>query len=281
MSLQKLFFHKIKEWVPPVMLPGVLRVAVHGRFLFEKDKPVLANNFRLKDTAMGKDAFVLATGPSLKGLDLSFLKGKDCFSVSNFFLHDQIDLVEPKFHFFAPYHKPLVLGEYIHWLAESDKRLPPATAIVLGLSTKCHVEEHGLFSGRDVFYLSLDKAGLGSRPDLLRPVLAPQSSPIMALPLIYYMGYRRVFLLGCDHNILKNYGGVVSNFYSAEKDIRNNATSGANWEAGIVSHLEFAGEVFRQYKHYDDIYRTEGRAIYNMSPDGWLDFLEYSDVEEF
>ncbi|MEH6627058.1 MAG: hypothetical protein V7739_11470 [Motiliproteus sp.] len=256
-------------------------MAVRLRFFFDDSKHLLPQNAALKNSALGQDAFVLATGPSIKDVDLSFLEGRDCFSVSNFFLHDQIDLINPRFHFFAPYHKPLILDEYIDWLSASDKELPPSTSIVLGTSTRSIVEDNDLFAGRKVYYLSLQKSGVGRKPDILKPVLAPYTSPIMTLALIHYMGYKRVFLLGCDHNVLKNYGGTVSNFYSPEKEMRSNATSGSNWDSGIISHLDIARNVFLQYDFYNSIFDSDGREMYQMSKDGWLDFIKYIDIKEF
>ena len=116
--------------MPPALFPVFVSSAEYARFYLSSNQSLVSQNSELSMSAQGKDAYVLATGPSLKGKDLSFLNGEDCFSVSNFFLHEQIDVVSPKFHFFAPYHKPLILEEYIGWLRESDRVLPRETAIV-------------------------------------------------------------------------------------------------------------------------------------------------------
>lgn len=276
MSFQKKVYYIIQEYVPLAFIPFVLRLAVRFRFILNGQKALLQRNSALKNSALGKDAFILATGPSLKGVDLSFLAGQDCFSVSNFFLHSQVNLLSPKFHFFAPYHEPLILQEYISWMQRADNELPKSTAIVLGLQTRSMVEQYGIFKGRDVFYLCLEKSPLSnSVVDITSPVLAPQTSPVMVLPVLYYMGYSRVFLLGCDHNILKDYGGVVENFYSPDQDPRKNATSGENWKDGIIKHLDNAKNVFLQYSYYDGLFRKTGRVIKHTSKYGWLDFIEY------
>lgn len=280
MSVQKKIYYIMRGWIPPRLLPLALRMAVSLRFLLAKNKSELRKNKLLKDVAVGKDAYLLATGPSLKGVDLGFLAGKDCFSVSNFILHSQLDLVSPKLHFFAPYHEPLIFDEYVSWLKVADAELPKSSGVVLGLQTKDTVDKYGLFKDRDIYYLCLEKASLSSTPDLTRPVLSPQTSPIMVLPVLHYMGYRRVYLLGCDHNILKNYGGVVENFYSPEQDPRKNATSGDNWRDGVVKHLENALNVFSQYVYYKGVFSRSGRELRNTSKEGWLDFLAYTSLEE-
>lgn len=275
MSFQKRFYYLLQDFVPRIFMPYVLRVAVLFRFLAARNKQVLKKNLDLKNIAAGKDAFLLATGPSLKGIDLGFLAGNDCFSVSNFILHPQLNVIRPKFHFFAPYHEPLVYEEYISWLVKADKELPLETSIVLGLQTKVDVEKFGIFQSRSIYYLCLEKSQISSDIDLTRPVLAPQTSPIMVLPVLHYMGYKRVFLLGCDHNILKDYGGVVENFYEAGQDPRKNATSGDNWRDGIIKHLDNAKNVFVQYEYYRKIFESSGRSLKHTSKHGWLDFIEY------
>ena len=279
-DFQKKFYYALKNWTPPELLPFILRFPVAARFIFQKNKQMLLSNLDLKGKGNGRDAYIIATGPSLKGVDLAFLAGRDCFSVSNFILHPQLDVVCPQMHFFAPYHEPLVYEEYINWLASADRTLPKDTAVVLGLQTFETVEHYHLFPRRKVHYLSLEKVPLRMLPDLKWPVLSPQTSPIMILPMLHYMGYQRVFLLGCDHNILKNYGGAVENFYDVSQDPRSNSTSGDNWKAGIVSHLEYALNVFNQYKFYKSVYEKSGMQIFNSSDTGWLDFFEYISINE-
>jgi len=97
MSFQKKVYYIIQAYVPLAFIPFVLRLAVRFRFFLNGQKALLQHNSALKNSALGKDAFILATGPSLKGVDLSFLAGQDCFSVSNFFLHSQVFLQKKQF----------------------------------------------------------------------------------------------------------------------------------------------------------------------------------------
>jgi hypothetical protein len=183
-------------------------------------------------------------------------------------------------HFFAPYHEPLVLEEYVAWLSAADQSLPTATEITLGIDTEGTVKQHGLFQGRAVHYLGLEKVSMKSGPDLRYPVMRPQSVPLMVIPVLLFMGYKRIVLIGCDHNILKDYGNSVSNFYEKGADPRSNATSGANWVAGIVQHLQNALNVFTQYQMYLKYCEKNGVELVHTSPEGWLDFIPYVPFEE-
>jgi hypothetical protein len=206
------------------------------------------------------------------------LAGEDCFSLSNFFLHDDIDVVRPSYHFFAPYHAPLVLENYIDWLREADRRLPLNTAIVLGHSGLPLVEKYLLFPERTIYYLYLSESVSMKRVDLLKPVMTPQTGTIMILPVLIYMGYSEIYLLGCDHNVLRNYGGRVENFYQASQEIRENATNEKSW-VGIVDTHASSMRVFQQYGFYKRIFDQKGILVKNLSRGSWLDSFPFDDLE--
>ncbi|MEO1654774.1 MAG: hypothetical protein AAFU64_14600, partial [Bacteroidota bacterium] len=137
-----------EEYLPPILLRTLLRGFYQIKFYFSSEKKLLRKNTELKNQGKSKRAFLLATGPSLKLENLRPLVGEDCFSLSNFFLHEDLELIRPKLHFFAPYHPPLILENYVEWLQKADQVLPPETNIVLGTSTKELVERYHLFPQR-------------------------------------------------------------------------------------------------------------------------------------
>lgn len=282
MSWKKKVYQAILVLTPPILLAPALRLASVVQYALypRAGKLRLRRNAVLKDVAKGKTAFVLATGPSVRDLNLGRIVGQDCYSVSNFFLHPLLSKLRPKMHFFAPYHEPLVLEEYVSWLRKADQTLPQETAITLGIDTEEVVNENGLFSSRTVHYLGLEKAAMTIGDDLRYPVMRPQSVPLMVIPVLLFMGYKRIVLVGCDHNILKDYGRSVSNFYAHGADPRSNATSGKNWVAGIVQHMQNALNVFTQYRSYQKMCKKRGVEIIHTSPDGWLDFIPYVPFEE-
>lgn len=238
--------------------------------------PKLSINRELKDMGKGKRAFLLATGPSIKNQDLSLLSGEDCFSVSNFYLHKDIEIIKPKLHFFAPYHKPLVLDNFIENWINADKRLPSETNIVLGLPSKKMVEEYNLFPKRKIYYLDLRSLKY-VQTDIEKSILAPQTGTIMIMPVLGYMGYSRINLVGCDMNMLKDYGNYVENFY--EKDPRENATDKGRWQ-GIMHEMEANLTMMKQYKMYYEYFEKRGVTMQNLSPISWIDFVpkrEYCD----
>ncbi len=242
----------------------------------KKPDPILVNNKELKNMGLGKRAFLLATGPSVKNQDLTMLENEDCFSISNFFLHKDINIIKPKLHFFAPYHEPLILENYIEWLRLADEKLPKETNIVLGLSNKDLAKQYNLFPNRKIYYLdlrTLDEV----QTDIEKPVMGPQTGPIMILPVLDYMGYKTINLVGCDMNTLKNYKKKVENFYDV--DPRKNATDNTCWSC-IIDELKGILNAFMQFDKYNKFFISKNITLNNLSPDSWLDFVNMKNFYE-
>jgi hypothetical protein len=258
--------------LPPNIFRGLVNLRARLLFATYGNKKTIQANHAFKNCSSGKRAFLLATGPSIKLEDLKFLEGEDCFSLSNFFLHEDLDIIRPKFHFFTPYHEPLILDNYIDWLKEADCRLPVSTNIVLGHKTEEIVSKHRLFADRKVYYLFLEGMFSGNF-DITKAIMSPQTGPIMILPWLLYMGYSQIFLIGCDHSILRDYGKTTANFYPKEKEVRTNATSGNNWP-DVVTTLGYVSRMFEHYEYYRQTAEKSGKQIINLSQDSWLDIFK-------
>ncbi|MGA9754893.1 MAG: hypothetical protein WBV23_07095, partial [Desulfobaccales bacterium] len=267
----------LTEWLPPIVYRSLRGLNYELKFLLFAHKELLHKNLKLKGVAKGKRAFLLATGPSIKQENLKLLAGEDCFSISNFFLHGDIQLINPVFQGFAPYHKEMILETYIENLQQADQALPPRTKIVLGHQTYDMVQQFGLFPGREVFYLYLAPCASGRQINLLRPVVGLQTGSILLLPLMIYMGYERIYLLGCDNNRIRDYNKTNSNFYPPELDIRKDFKS--IWIHGIEA--EFGGYLimFDQYKYYQNIIKGISTSIINLSVDSWLEMFPFDRLE--
>lgn len=265
--------YALRRFLPPFLLDFIERLFVLYRFFCFKHKHLLNSNNDLHNCAKGKRAFLIATGPSLRLENLKLLAGEDCFTVSNFYLHEDLHYVKPKMHFFAPYHAPMILENYADWLKQADQKLPDTTEIILGHSTYEIVKKFGLFSGRKVRYVFLGGSCDCSNIDIRYPIISPQTGPIMAFPVLAYMGYSEIYLLGCDQTVLRDYKKNIQNFYDNSKDIRIQATKGECWTDIIDSHLA-SMNACKQYKIFADCLRLNGVKIINLSQDSWLDFFE-------
>jgi len=254
------------------LVPNYLLESAYDSLLQLKFGHLTRRNTKLRQLKRHDRAFILGTGPSLKLENLRSLKGEDCYSVSNFYLHPDLSAVNPKLHFFAPHHPPLILNNYIDWLKQADAKLPKSTKICLGHPTKPQVVKHQLFPKREIYYLTLSPARTIPQVDITRPILSPQSGPLMILPVLLYLGYREIYLLGCDHNVLMYYGETTENFYDPKDDVRVNATDKGSW-GEIIPMLNNNLVMFKQYQAYQDLATNLGITITNLSQGSWLDFV--------
>ena len=234
-------------------------------------------NQSLKNSAQKKRCFVLATGASIKQQNLKLLAGEDCYSISNFFLHEDLNIIKPKFHFFAPYHEPLILENYIEWMNLADKTLPKETEMFLCDSNEYLVKQYNLFKNRKIHYLHFGPVDMPVNTDITKTIKAPQTGPIMMLPVMEYLGYKEIYLVGQDMNRLAYYGGTTPNFYT--HDPRQNATNGNQW-VDIIPELERTLIMFRQFNEYADYFKKREIEFYNLSPNSWLSFIAKKDFNE-
>jgi hypothetical protein len=272
MNLNKILENVGNEILPPFIFRALVNLRAQMIFAFYMHKKIVSVNKKWENSANGKRAFLLATGPSIQQDDLKGLQGEDCFSVSNFYLHEDIHVISPRLHFFAPYHPPLIQENYVNWLKHADAVLPPSTGIVLGHKTYEIVRKYEMFNKRDVFYMFLEPMFSG-KTNMTRPVMGPQTGPLMILPWLIFMGYSEIYLLGCDHTVLRDYGKTVSNFYSPEKDMRENATDQNSW-CDLTSLFINSARMFKQYAYYKKAADRKKARIVNLSPDSWLDVFE-------
>jgi hypothetical protein len=268
----------LREWLPPIVYRSLRGLATELKFRSYAHKERLRKNAALQGLGKGKRAFLLATGPSLNLENLKVLAGEDCFSISNFYLHEDLPVINPVFHGFAPYHEPMIRENYVEWLRQADQALPPRTKIVLGHQAYDMVQQFGLFPRREVFYLYLAPYVSGRQINLLRPLLGPQTGPILLLPLMIYMGYECIYLLGCDNTTLRDYKKPMTNFYRPEQDMRKNTTDANSW-TGIEKEFQANLIAFDQYKYYQKILMGMPTSIINLSADSWLEMFPLDRLE--
>jgi hypothetical protein len=225
-------------------------------------------------------AFLVATGPSIKRQNLALLKGRDCYTISNAYLHSDISIVNPIVHGFASYHPPMDRQNYIHWLIHASERLPKYTSIYTPTTNRDVMEDSGIEKSKNVIFGLYNSFSKYLWPRFYKYLyLPPQSGPLLLLPLIFTMGYKKVCLIGCDHTTMRDFGGFVANFYENESDVRKHATDPSVWP-NILSELKSNLNLFEQYNMYGYWARVSGIQIVNLSDDSWLDQFPFSSIEK-
>jgi len=237
-----------------------------------QERVLLRKNFALRDIHKGERCFILATGPSIKHQDLKLLQDEICIAVSNFFVHPDYAVVDPKYHCIAPYHPPITEVAWQNWMDEIEKSTRD-TKMFFGLTDKNRNESRGYFKGRDLYYLRF--GGLWGKilphdVDISRTLPGPQSVTIMALYIALYMGFKEIYLLGCDHDWLLHMN--KSRHFYPEK---NHAIVRSGYNEWFQEDLEEQFQdyiiLWQQYKVIREIANQKGVRIFNATEGGLLD----------
>ena len=263
----------VKSFFPSFIYNFFLTCLTNINFYFFINGKEIKKNKIFKNMEMNKVGFLLATGPSTKRQNLKKLKNYDCFSVSNFFLHNDIKIIKPKFHFLAPYHKPIFINDWIKWIKLVDNYLPKETKIVLSIKDKNRIKRLNLLKNREIFYLYFSSfIKIKNTIDITKPLPSLQTGPLMILPFMIYMGYKTIYLVGCDADHLKNYGKNIENFYNQKLEVRRG--SNKPWKMGIIKELENNLRVFNEFNDYKVFCKKNNIKIINLSQNSWLDFFD-------
>lgn len=253
------------------MLKAILRrlVAIPKRFGFVFTKAGVKNRRKLasyQNKYIGKTAVLLANGPSLANEDLSFTKNYVTFGLNRVYL----GLVDLKIDLdflvcvnrlvlsqFSGEFEELQCERFFSW--DERKRFKRDNAINWvhkGFSTK-------EFSD-----------------DISRGINPAATVTYAALQLIYYMGFKKVIILGMDHNFTLEKSKIpnTKETYTHSKDvnhfIENYFPKGVKWETPDLLSSEYFYKVAR------DRFEADDRQIYDCTTGGKCEVFVKTTVNQ-
>lgn len=245
-----------------------------------QEKALLKKNLALKDARKGERCFILATGPSIKHQNLKLLQGENCIALSNFFVHPDYAIIDPEYYCIAPYHLPITEDAWQKWMDEIEKNTGNAK-LFFGMSDKNRNEIHGRFRNRDTYYLRF--GGLWGRNipcsiDISRMIPGPQSVSIMALYVALYLGFKEIYLLGCDHNWLLHVN-KSSHFYPENDHVIVKSGYNEWFQEDLEEQFRDYMTLWRQYKGICAIASRSSTRIFNATEGGLLDVFPRVEYE--
>ena len=266
-ELTKLAAH----WVLPPGILAFLRSHLMVKSLTQEERAILRKNRALNNRHAGERCFILATGPSIKKQDLKLLRGETCIALSNFFVHQDYRVVKPSYYCVAGYHQPISKTAWTEWLGEMAAATDNAV-MFFSLNDREDIERNGLFSRREIHYLQYANWSKisGGKLDITRSVPSPQSVTIMALEVALYMGFKNIYLLGCDHDWMLHLD-TSQHFY--EENQHAFVRAGYDEWAGVDLELQCQSYVrlWQRYKELGQIARGKSINIFNATAGGLLD----------
>ena len=195
--------------------PGYInRHILSPRILNMKYRDILAKNKGLEGKYSGKRCFILGSGPSIKEINIKKLQNEYIFAVNTFYQH-------PDFHFLKFQNYLLIdsglPSEFSFSLVKSlSETLDKEANVFFSIKDMEEIEKTGLFSDKHKFYLvtqGIISEYFDFNIDLDRVLPWPKNSVLMCMMIAVYMGFKKVYLLGCEHNFLSfnvGRGGTIN-----------------------------------------------------------------------
>ena len=256
-----------------------------------RDRKVLSQNTELKNKYVGQRCFIIGGGPSIADIDLAQLRSEQTFVVNQFDKNSQYNVLKPKFHVFIDTAYFAEDTPYWHeQFKNKDQSISPSTTLLINVGAKQFVEKNGMFKGHKLYYIGMQ--GIMGRYfdfniDISKYVPWPKNSILLCLMTAAYMGFKEIYLLGCEHNFLEHIkpgkNTVVSFGYGYDDELLKLDMTNDEVVKTIVvkreqnsSYSYVLANILQLFKNYEFIYNKfiktyPGIRIYNATPDSYLD----------
>ncbi len=271
-----------------MVLPFILRkYAVHiiNALRDVGQDSVLKENNKLKDYHKGEHCFILGSGRSIVKQDITRLKGETVITQNNFFVHEDVELISPKYHVVVPkYQSDDYDDDWVTWLKQMEDALPGDCRFFFGKNSKNLVDRHTSLGERSYYVktghnpLFLNKAKVDMRKRIMNIPTALTECLVAAL----FMGFDTIYLTGQDMDAICKYDRDNMRFYGNSVITKNNA------EKQIEDIQYSSGRAyFNRWNTWIqlNLIRTwaekNNRRIINLTEGGLLDVFErgsYDDV---
>jgi hypothetical protein len=273
----------LREVVPPIMLKTYHRLQ-HRRTTKSKVK-VLARNAALKGRHRDRNrCFVIGNGPSLQRQNLGELRGEIVFVCNFFNLHPQFQEVSPRYYCIADPNGffPGTYNEHLEidrssWYADICAKLPEVEFLV-PVEAISPIEGNKWFAGHSTWYVASRGASthLGfAESDLSRPIAFGMGTiAAIAIPAAIYMGFSKIYLLGCDcnwwteHLAREDFDAEYKHFYDKNPFLPREANLG---DQGLEEEIQSLSNHFKSLRLLKEHAVSVGVEIINATEGGILD----------
>jgi len=270
------------------------------RYLSFKNSKILAKNLELKDKYNGKRCFIIGGGPSVKEIDLSKLNDEFTFVMAEFDKNPQYKALNPKFHILSD-STYFTEGESEHWNEMFENKGKTAgldTTFFINLGARGYINKKRLFPNHEYHYIGTQ--GIISEYfdfniGLDKYLPWPKNSVLLCIMIAVYLGFKEIYLLGCEHNFLCfNIGQGRAISYSHSYDDKLSKIDITDDEAVkkvavprdlTMNYEDNIAHVLQLFKNYRLFHKKVKKLypeikIYNATPDSYLDVFPMIDFGE-
>ena len=215
-----------------------------------------------KNLHEGQRCVIVGNGPSLKKMDLSFLRNEIAFGLNRIYLLKPQD--ERLFDYFVSVNQ-LVLEQFSQEIEEID------CPKFLSFRAHDHISSHE----NAMFFRPI--GGWSFSDDITREITEGYTVTYVAIQIAYYMGFDEVILIGVDHSF-QTKGPANLEIVMDEQDNNHFSTDyfpkGVRWQLPDLENSEIS------YRIAKVMFETSGRRILDATLDGNLDVFPKVDYRE-
>jgi len=243
----------------------LLRIMIDEILNYQFYKEFKKNQKKVKEfhnKHLGGRCFIVATGPSLNKTNLDPIKNEIVFGVNS--LCTGLD----KFGINCDYY---VISDRVSWKRHSKCVLDLDTNLFpCYVAARHYIRDKPKNIKKEPYLIKGDGSILWAKKfpeDISRHVYADGYTVIIVcLQIAYYMGFKEVYLVGCDcdYSNEAHFDGKKAGVLT-----ENRLKEGQHWK-----------RVFSAYRICKQAFEGEGRKIYNSTVGGKLEVFERRNLEE-
>lgn len=240
-----------------------------NRFLWDLNiKSWISRSYfrKLKGTYADKKLVLLCNGPSLNKVDFELLKKSDVITIGL----NKINLLFDKTDF-----RPDFIVSVNKLVIEQNKDFFNKTNIPLILDSSASA---CIKNNKNVNFLHSLPFQLKFAGDVTGSICQGYTVTYVALQFAYHLGFKKVALVGCDHNFATKgsanmtvESGAVDPNHFSDKYFSN----GVKWQLPDLLGSEI------HYKMAKEYFENDQRAIVNCTEGGKLDIFKRKKLEDF
>lgn len=268
-----------------------------------RDRKILAQNRALKDKYTLKRCFVIGGGPSTNQIDLGRLKNEYTFVCSEFDRNPQFEKLKPKFYLLSDsvYYTESDTEYWPKKFRAKDKSVDPTmTTMLLNLGAKPMVEKYNLFKQHHVYYIGTQGIFTDNLPfniNIDKYVPLPKNSILLCLIAAVWMGFKEIYLLGCEHNFLSfnigygksliynhSYEDELSKLDPTNDEVLKKYVSPRDLKLTYEKNVAHVLQLFKNYRFFYQKVKREhpGIKIFNATANSFLDvfpMIKFEDIK--
>lgn len=213
---------------------------------------------KFKDIHKGERCFIVGTGPSLNKTNLNLLKNEICFGVNT--LYTGLDNFGIKCQYWAVGDDTIITNHSRNIMQNVETTLfscsPGGNRLEKQKGDKCKEVFNIQFLGYMSEGVSFDisKGAFNGNTVILD----------VCLQVAYYMGFSKVYLIGCDSDYSKNH-----RFNSVLSDVKTSPAIEGNFS-----------QIFQSYEVCKRFYEQDNREIINCTVGGKLEIFKRQSLKE-